>query len=335
MPFTDEILKYSSCSIVGMAKNCGKTVVLNYILSNLQKAAIRIAVTSIGLDGEKTDAVTLTAKPEIVLNNGTLFATSEGHYNQRRLISQIIASTGYPSPLGKVLIGEVLEKGRIIISGPSDMYSTRALIDDFHRLGANLVMVDGALSRKTSASPVVTDSMILCTGASLSLSIDELVRQTSYIHRLISLEAVELSMVTALDHFEKGVWSITDEGEIVKGADTLFEVKDKLQDLLSVCRRIFFAGMLTSNVLETIMGHPLAKKIEIIVRDFTKIFVTPQLFNKFITQGGRIRVLHRVKLIAICVNPTSPTGHVLCSSELVGRLHEHLGISVYDVKKIC
>lgn len=335
MPFTNDILKYSSCSIIGMAKNCGKTVVLNHILSRLQKNEVRIAVTSIGVDGEKTDTITSTAKPEIMLEKGTLFATSEMHYNQRRLISQIIDSTEYPSPLGVILIGEVLEKGCIIISGPSDMYSTPALINDFHRLGAGLVLVDGALSRKTSASPAVTDSMILCTGAALTLNIEELVRQTDYTYQLISLRTIDIVLAATLDQLKGGVWGITVEGELSKGADTLFEVKEKLHDLVLAFHRLFFAGILTNNVLETIMSHPKAKDMEIIVRDFTKIFITRQVFNKFIAQGGKIRVLHQTKLIAVCVNPISPTGHMLHSGELVDRLHQRLGVGVYDVKKIC
>ena len=97
MPFTDQILRYGSCAVVGMAKNCGKTVVLNHILSGLH-GKTRLAVTSIGVDGEKTDAITATAKPEIMLGEGMLFATSEGYYNQRRIVSEIIDSTGYWSP---------------------------------------------------------------------------------------------------------------------------------------------------------------------------------------------------------------------------------------------
>lgn len=333
MPFTDQILKYGSCAVVGMAKNCGKTVVLNHILSSLCDKAC-LAVTSIGVDGEKTDSVTRTAKPEIILGKGMLFATSEGYYNQRRLVSEIVDSTGYWSPLGKILIGRVLEKGKIIISGPSDTHSTRSLVGRFHQAGAEVVLVDGALSRKSSASPLITDSLILCTGAALSLSMEELIRQTAFTYRLISLDLAGSEMLrNSLKNVENGVWGISDDEERVQVADSVFDLKKKLPGTVKRFSRIFLAGMLTSSTLECLAAGGVP--VEVIVPDFTKIFADPVVFGKFTNQGGRIKVLHRAELIAVCINPVSPTGHVLRSAELADRLRQRLEINVYDVKNRC
>lgn len=71
MPFINELVKYKSCSIVGLEKNTGKTVCLNYVLDRLPLDGMRIAVSSIGIDGETTDQVTRTAKPEITLKADT------------------------------------------------------------------------------------------------------------------------------------------------------------------------------------------------------------------------------------------------------------------------
>ncbi|MBQ2490964.1 MAG: hypothetical protein II539_04640, partial [Muribaculaceae bacterium] len=86
MPFINEILNYSSLSIVGLEKNTGKTECLKYVLKRMPVDSRRIAVTSIGIDGETVDQVTRTQKPEIVLPQGMFFATSEAHYRQRRLV---------------------------------------------------------------------------------------------------------------------------------------------------------------------------------------------------------------------------------------------------------
>ena len=61
MPFIEDILKYKSISFVGMEKNAGKTQTLNYVLSRLRTFSKTIAITSIGVDGETTDIVTLTS----------------------------------------------------------------------------------------------------------------------------------------------------------------------------------------------------------------------------------------------------------------------------------
>ena len=58
MPFIKEILNYESLSIVGLEKNVGKTECLNYILYRLPLEKIKVAVTSIGIDGENKDQVT-------------------------------------------------------------------------------------------------------------------------------------------------------------------------------------------------------------------------------------------------------------------------------------
>ena len=63
MTFIDDILNYDSLSIVGLQKNTGKTVSLNYVLDRLPVERKRIAVTSIGIDGETTDQVTRSARP--------------------------------------------------------------------------------------------------------------------------------------------------------------------------------------------------------------------------------------------------------------------------------
>lgn len=50
--FIEEILKYNSIAIVGLAKNAGKTECLNYILRKVKNTGKRFALTSIGIDGK-------------------------------------------------------------------------------------------------------------------------------------------------------------------------------------------------------------------------------------------------------------------------------------------
>ena len=57
MPFIKDILQHRSLSIVGLEKNTGKTVCLNYILHRMNELGVHVGVTSIGVDGEQVDAV--------------------------------------------------------------------------------------------------------------------------------------------------------------------------------------------------------------------------------------------------------------------------------------
>ena len=52
--------KYQTLSIVGMAKNSGKTTALNYFIEEAMDDGMVLGITSTGRDGESTDLVTGT-----------------------------------------------------------------------------------------------------------------------------------------------------------------------------------------------------------------------------------------------------------------------------------
>lgn len=54
--FFDQISRYGSVAVVGTAKNVGKTFCLQHILTHYRERGAALAVTSIGVDGENTDA---------------------------------------------------------------------------------------------------------------------------------------------------------------------------------------------------------------------------------------------------------------------------------------
>ncbi len=102
MTLADLVLGIDKIAIVGTAKNTGKTECLNYLLKSIPISNV-VAVTSIGMDGEKTDLVTNTSKPEIFLKEGTVFTTSEAHYRNKKLVSEIIDLSVQSSSLGRLI----------------------------------------------------------------------------------------------------------------------------------------------------------------------------------------------------------------------------------------
>ena len=136
---------------MGLEKNTGKTECLKYVLNHLPVDKKRIAVTSIGIDGENTDQVTQTQKPEIVLKQGMFFGTSEVHYRQRRLLSELIDVSDENTSLGRVVTAQALTSGKILLSGPSSSAGLKRWMREMQRFGIDLVIIDGALSRLSSA----------------------------------------------------------------------------------------------------------------------------------------------------------------------------------------
>lgn len=333
MPFISDILNYNSLSIVGLQKNTGKTECLKYVLERLPLNEKRIAVTSIGIDGETTDQVTRTQKPEIVLREGMYFGTSETHYRQRRLVSELVDVSDESTSLGRVVTARALTQGKILLSGPSSSMGLRRWMHDTRRHDIDMVIIDGALSRMSLASPAVSESMILATGAAYSINMAQLVQRTAFVVDLINIGVTSEDNIALLKQLESGIWWIDTNGNVHQmQAPTSLAQQVEFQGM-EHCTTLYVAGALVDSFLEKVRKNKQLRDVELVVRDFTKIFVSPQQLRLFEKMGGRLRVLQRSKLIAVTVNPTSPTGYTLDSDTLCHKLSQAINLPVYDLLK--
>lgn len=239
MHLIDGLLEVRSCSLVGLEKNTGKTVTLNYLLRHLP-SDVRVGVTSIGLDGESRDQVVGTEKPEIMLRAGSLFATTEKHYRERRLVAELMDVSDIPTALGRLVTARTLIEGKVIIAGPGSTEQLKRWMRTVEK-EVDLILVDGALSRMSLASPTVSEGMILATGAAYSANIDTLVRKTAYVVHLINLP----------------LWD-----------------GDKT-DCVSV------SGAVTDRVLEKMLNDKQMQGKRLLIPDFTKVFADPMVWHRF------------------------------------------------------
>lgn len=333
MPFIPEILHHRSLSIVGLEKNTGKTVCLNYILNRLNQIGTHVGVTSIGVDGEQIDSVFATAKPEITLFKGTHFITSEKHYLIRQAVSNLVAVDNQRTSLGPLVTAEVLIQGKVLLSGAATTAVLKKQIQSFDALGVDLSIVDGSLSRLSLASPTVTEAMILATGAAVSANVKQLIAKTRHLYQFIMLDEVENPLRTTLSDIESGLWAIDNEQQIHDlGITSVFLIDRSEKDILRFGKTLFASGAISDRLLKILSAK--GKDITLIARDFTKIFVTPEVYTEYTCKGNRLKVLQRSKLIAITLNPTSPQGFLLDSKSTCDALSDALQTPVYDVKKI-
>ncbi|BAX80590.1 lysine 5,6-aminomutase reactivase subunit KamB [Labilibaculum antarcticum] len=335
MPFLNDIENYKSLSIVGLEKNTGKTECLNYVLSRLRDSRKQIALTSIGIDGENRDQVTRTNKPEIELSEGMIFVTSELHYKQRKLVSEIIDVSRQSTSLGRLVTAKALTKGKVLLSGPASNHSIKELIADLKNKGVELTIVDGALSRKSIGSPAVTDAMILATGAALSANITQLVFKTKFVYDLIQLPEIEMNLKTQLSNVDRGIWAIDSEGTFQDtGISSVLLIKKEKDRLFQHGNRFFVSGAVTDQFLEFLKNQKQISEINLIVRDFTRVFASPETYYAFVKRGGSMQVLNKTNLLAITINPVSPDGYRLNSDELKRALQDKVNVPVYDIKKM-
>ena len=294
MPFVNEILAYRSVSIAGLEKNTGKTESLNYVLNRLKTMNTQIALTSIGVDGEKTDQVTRSPKPEITVYEGMIFVTSEKHYLERKIISEILDVSQERTALGRLITARARMQGNVILSGPSGTAEVRKLIENMEQYGVNTVIVDGALSRLSFASPAVTDALILATGASLSANIPQLVSKTNFVKQLIELPLVEDELAKRLQELKQGIWGIDETGRIHDLEISSVFLLDKTdKDIFRFGNRIFIPGAITDKLIAFLLTQN--KKVELIVSDFSRIFCSQNHFSSFLKRGNTLKCVLQSK----------------------------------------
>lgn len=331
MLWIDKLLDYRTCSIVGLAKNTGKTTCLNYILNHVPKEKV-LAVTSIGVDGEQNDGVTHTPKPEIFLRENTLFATSEAHYRRRLLDAEVLQFSREHTALGRVVIARTKCPGKVMLSGPSSSVGLRRCMAEMQAWQADLLLVDGALSRLSPASPAVSESMVLATGAAFSANLSALVRQTAQLVEWIRLPQVTGEIRERLLTVESGLRVEYTDGIWENPAlHSALELHGFAWDTSRKVRTLYLSGALTDNVVDSLLKESVMECTEIIVKDFTRIFLRPQQYRLLLSKGFSIRVLQRSELLALCVNPLSPSGYVLDSDRLCAELSEATGLQVVDL----
>lgn len=204
---------------------------------------------------------------------------------------------------------------------------------DTRRHNIDLAIVDGALSRLSLASPAVSQSMILATGAAYSINMSHLIQRTAFVVDLVNLDLTSAANASLLDPLDSGMWWIDTDGQLHE-MEAVTSLSQQVQfHGMERCATLYVAGALVDSFLEKVRKNKQLRQVELVVRDFTKIFVTPQQLRLFEKVGGRLTVLQKSKLIAVTVNPTSPSGYVLDSDALCDKLSQAINLPVYDLLK--
>ena len=334
MPFISNLLNYKSISFVGMDKNAGKTEALNFVIKRLNDYKKKISVTSIGIDGETLDQVTETSKPRVFLYPESLFITSEQLYPKKEIVSMVEDISHYGTSLGRLITSRAKTFGNVMLSGPTDSKRLKELIDNMVQ-SSDMCLIDGALSRKSFASPSITDAMILSTGAVVSASIDKVVQKTLFMYEMTKLPEYDGELREQLLNITKGVYAITKESEVIDLKIPSMLMLQKYKDVIfSQSKTLFIPGMITDKLLELIATQKDKSQVVLITKDFTHVFSNELNTYNFLRSGGKILCLYKTNLLAITVNPVAPQGYKLDSDTLVGKLREKIPLPIYNIRDV-
>ncbi|UYP46304.1 hypothetical protein NEF87_002589 [Candidatus Lokiarchaeum ossiferum] len=328
-----QLVHYQTVSIIGMEKNVGKTTTLNFIISRI-RTRYKLGLTSIGRDGETIDVVTATAKPRIYIEKGTIIATAKQCVEQSDITKEILANTCIGTPLGEIIIVRALSDGYIEIAGPSQTEYLSQICNELLKLGCELVLVDGALSRKTFAAPSITDATILATGASLSRNMDAVSEMTAHTVRLLSFDKLKNPHIMKLTEQISRV-GIIDKNEIVKNLQMTTALDSELEIINSLSKDMQYLvikGAVSDNLLIRLMENSLLyKEFTLLVADGTKLFLSKDILYQYEKTGGKILVLSPIKILCLTANPFSPLGYEFDPKQFLSTLRCKISLPIFDL----
>jgi hypothetical protein len=330
-------------AFVGIAKHAGKTTAMNSLIEQAAEAGIRLGIVSIGVDGERNDAIMGVPKPEVYVPAGALVASAGDVLTAGSAGLSILEATGISSALGDVYLAKVQEPGTVLLAGIRYAAQVEQVLARMEALGADLCLVDGAFDRMMAASPALTDGVVLATGAVVGNTVEDVVRKTDYFLQRFALPVASPAEAALLDLAqEKGVLVAGVEGaeqeayQAVPLVQTSPFVSNPQLDPnwpgTERTRALAVTGAVTDRLVTMLEGLP--RGFVLVIPDSTHFFVTAPVFRKFWRRGHRIAVRRPIKVFGLTVNPHSIAGCDLPGRELWQAILEIAdGIQVADVKR--
>ena len=316
-------------SVIGMCKNAGKTTVLNSLIRECEARGETLGLTSIGRDGERSDLVTNTKKPEIFVNGGAVVATAEGLLKECDVSREILASTGIPTPMGSIVIFRARSSGYVQIGGASITEHQKTVRDMLLGFGCTRVFIDGAISRKSLGNPTLADGVILSSGASYDADIGKTVTDTAFIAELFSLRRTGHSFgegEARLEAISNGERFSADAPDgilpaLKAGADALLLRK----------------AITDSTANELLKYGKLLKNTVLVAEDASRLLLKASGYEKLKRFSRGFEVLNESRLAAVTVNPFSAYGMHYDKDEFYKRVEDALKnrgvfVPVMDVK---
>jgi hypothetical protein len=340
-----EEAKVRRVAIVGIAKHAGKTTVLNGIVECASQVGRRLGVLSIGVDGERRDAIMGVPKPEVVVPVGTLVASAGDVLASGSAGLRIVERLGIPSTLGEVYLAEVTRAGTVLLAGVRTAAQVEQVCLRMEARGAELVLVDGAFDRMMAARPELTDGVVLATGAVVGRTVQEVVRKSAFflqrfrvpeaepeVGRLLDV-AVEREVLVA--GVLKGETGGLEYEAVMLGQGSSFVANPQSDERWPGAERVrvlAVPGAVTDRLLRMLEGLP--KGLTLVVPDVTHLFVSADVWRGFARRGHRVVVRRSARVIGLAVNPHSVAGYDLPRRELLEAIRAVAGdVAVFDAKE--
>lgn len=314
-------------SIVGNAKNAGKTTVLNAIIRLCRQDSL--AITSIGLDGELIDNVTALPKPRIFAYAGMWVATAEECLKAAEALLEVVADTGIATPLGSVKIVRVLKEGNVLVAGPSTVLGMNRLVESLKKRQTGKILIDGAFSRKSLMRS--SDACIFAIGAVKSPIMEDVVATAKLAIRQFNLPKAPAELAFLKDWETLAV--IDDQGAFTPlSMDSAASDPESLFDFLTGnAKYLYLPGSLGPLFAKEWIRHRKGRLPDLILQSPAHLVLPDPMLDLLFQMKTKILVLHPVRLVGVAYNPYSPTGYVFDEDVFREKLSEITDLPLFNV----
>ncbi|MGN6379713.1 MAG: hypothetical protein ACTHNU_12230 [Gaiellales bacterium] len=278
-PRLDELVApHPVAAVVGLAKNAGKTTVLNHLLERLPGP---VGLASLGLDGELRDHLTGLAKPRVRPPAGSLVATA----SELAAGATIARTLPFRTAVGEVVLVAARDEP-VLVSGPARLDELDSVVAELRGCGMRRVLLEGALGRLGPAAPGRADAVVLAAGAAMASSLDD------YRLRLrLALDALDLPVgdrPAARPAAHAAGFAPERAGRIARERPDVVEV----------------GGAVTGPLLELLMRRSVG--VTVAVADATHVLARPQQVARARRAGVELVARRALPIVAVTASPFHP-----------------------------
>lgn len=278
VPALDRLLApYRTVAVVGLAKNAGKTTVINHLIERMDGP---VGLVSLGLDGEARDQLTGLPKPRVRPRPDTLVASTTRLVDERTVRARL----GFRTAVGEVVITEPEPGEPVVVSGPARLDELDRTVEALFREGARRVVLEGALGRLGSAAPGRAEGVVLAAGVSLANGRDD-----AALRLRLAIDALALPVSAE-------PVAITVQHAAGYEAETAARV--------AAAGSAELQGALTGPLLERLMRD--GARALLVAPDATHVLCRPQQLARARRAGIDVAVRQPLAIAAVTSNPFHP-----------------------------
>jgi hypothetical protein len=323
--------KWRRIAFIGATKNAGKTTALNAFVRDANAAGQTVGLCSVGVDGERQDAILGTAKPAIDAPVGTCVVSAEQALEQSHAVLEWLESFPISSPLGTIALTRVTVPGTVLLAGIRERAHLQIVLPRMEMEGVHFSLIDGAFDRIAAASPDLVDAAVLVIGAAAGRTLPEVVQRAYALIQRFRLPQLAASLREVMDSaVRQGVTGfLSPDGLSLQSANQALFGLTGTPGWSEQVTGVYLPGALTDSVVRDLLSH--SRPLDIVVAHPAQVLLSADAFARLYRAGHRVSVWASLPLAGIAVNPTGPAGNTLPRQALMDAVQEIAGdTTVYD-----